>query len=112
MRIAEAAVAAFGNGDALADPGEFGQQGFAVILIYLSAGGNAQHDIFPIGAMAIFAHAVLAALRLEMLLVAVIDQRVEPVDGLDNDVPALAAVTAVRAAELDELLAPKRHAAV
>jgi hypothetical protein len=62
--------------------------------------------------VAVLAHAAAAALRLEVLLVAVVDQRVEAVDGLDHDVAAFAAVTAVRAAELDELLAPERHAAV
>ena len=51
-------------------------------------------------------------LRLEVLLVAVVDQRVEAGDRLDHDVAALAAVAAVRAAELDEFLAPERHAAV
>ncbi len=50
--------------------------------------------------------------RLEVLLVAVVDQGVEPIDGLDQDVAAAAAVAAARAAELDELLAPERHAAV
>ena len=51
-------------------------------------------------------------LRLEVLLVAVVDQRVEAVDRLDDHVAAAPAVAAVRAAELDELLAPERHAAV
>src|SRR5262249_17003359 len=37
---------------------------------------------------------------------------VEPVDRLHDYVAALAAVAAVRAAELDEFLAPERHAAV
>ena len=50
--------------------------------------------------------------RLEVLLVAVVDQRVEAVDGLDHDVAAAAAVAAGRSAELDELLAPERDAAV
>ncbi len=47
-----------------------------------------------------------------MLLIAVIDQRVEVLDGLGPDVSASAAVTAVRAAILNELLAAKRDAAV
>ena len=50
-------------------------------------------------------------LGLEMLLVAVVDERVEPVDAFDQDVAAAAAVAAVRPAELDELLAPERDAA-
>ena len=50
--------------------------------------------------------------RLEVLLVAIVDQRVEAVDRLDDHVAALAAVAAVRAAEFDEFLAPERDAAV
>ena len=48
---------------------------------------------------------------LEMLLVAVVDQRVEVVGRLDDDVAAAPAVAAVGAAELDELLAPEADAA-
>ena len=53
-----------------------------------------------------------AALGLEVLLIAVVDERVEPVDRLHDHVAAAAAIAAVRPAELDELLAPERHAAV
>ena len=68
--------------------------------------------LVAVGAVAVLAHAAAAALRLEMLLVAVVDQRVEAVDGLDDHVAAAPAVAAVRAAELDEFLAAERHAAV
>ena len=47
-------------------------------------------------------------LRLEMLLVAVVDERVQALDALDEDVAAAAAVAAVRTAELDEFFAPER----
>jgi hypothetical protein len=47
-----------------------------------------------------------------MLLIAIVDERVEIVDAADDDVSAMAAVTAVRSAELDELLAPEADAAV
>ena len=46
-----------------------------------------------------------------MLLVAIVDQRVEAVGAFDHDVAAAAAVAAVGAAELDEFLAPERDAA-
>ncbi len=62
--------------------------------------------------MAVLAHAIGALLRLEMLLVAVIDQRVQSVDDFDDDVAAAAAIAAGGTAELDELLAAERHAAV
>ena len=52
-----------------------------------------------------------AGLGLEVLLIAEVDQGVEPGGAFDHDVAAPAAVAAVRAAELDELLAPERDAA-
>ena len=48
---------------------------------------------------------------LEVLVVAVVDQGVEPIDRLDPHVAAAAAVASVRAAEGDELLAPERDRA-
>ena len=50
--------------------------------------------------------------RLEMLLVAVVDERVQPVDAFRPDVAATPAVAAVGAAELDELLAAEGERAV
>src|SRR5262249_52342936 len=69
-------------------------------------------DVVAIGAVAVLAHAVAAALGLEVLLVAIVDQGIEAVDRLDDDVAAAAAIAAVRTAELDELLTPERHAAI
>ena len=46
-----------------------------------------------------------------MLLIAKVDQRVEAVGAFDHDVAAAPAVAAVRAAELDEFLAPERDRA-
>src|SRR5690606_29874966 len=60
---------------------------------------------------AVLAHAVAAGLGLEMLLVAVIDQGVQPVHRLHPDVAAPPAVAAVGPAELDEFFAAKRHRA-
>lgn len=65
----------------------------------------------PFGAGAVAAHAVRADGGLEMLLKAEIDQRVQPVDGLDPDVAASAAIAAVGSTELDEFLAPEGDAA-
>jgi hypothetical protein len=110
--VAEAAIAATGDGDALADVGEIGKQRLAVFLVDLRADRHLQHRILAVGAVAVLAHAVAAARGLEVLPVAIVDERVEAIDGLDDHVTALAAVAAVRAAELDELLAPERHAAV
>ena len=56
---------------------------------------------------AVLPHAVPAGLGLEMLLVAIIDERIQAVDAKRDDVAAASAIAAVRAAELDEFLAPK-----
>ena len=61
--------------------------------------------------MAVAAHAVHAGLSLEMLVVAEVDQGVQPVDRLDPDIAALAPVAAVGAAILDVFLPPERHGA-
>ena len=62
--------------------------------------------------MAVLAHAGAAVGGGEMLLVAVIDQRVEAIDRFGDDIAALATVAAIGAAKLDELLAPERDAAI
>ena len=64
----------------------------------------------PPRAGAVLAHAVRALLRLEVLLIAIVDQRVQIVRRLQDDVPAAPAVAAVRPAEFDELLAPEADA--
>ena len=91
---------------------EIGEQRLLVLVEDLRADRHLQHDVVAAGAVAVLAHAVAAALGLEVLRVAVVDQGVEAVHRLDDDVAAAAAVAAVRAAELDELLAPERDAAV
>src|SRR5690606_35709130 len=88
---------------------EVADQRFVVVLEDLRAGGHLQRHVGRLAARAVAAHAVHAGPGLEMLLVAVVDQRVEPVDRLDPDVAAAPAVATVRTAELDELLAPERN---
>ena len=112
MRVAEAAIAAFGEHEFFAEFGEVMDQRFAILVEDLRADRHLQHDRFAVGAMAVLAHAIGALLRLEVLLIAIVDQRVQSVDGLDDDVAAAAAIAAGGAAELDELLAAERHAAV
>ena len=112
MRVAEAAVAALGQHDALAELGQVGDQRFFVFVVNLRADRHLEHDVAARGAVAVLALAGHAGLGLEMLLVAVVDQRVEAIDRLDDHVAAMPAVAAARAAELDELLAAERHAAV
>jgi hypothetical protein len=109
VRVAEAAIAAAREQHAHAGFGEVCQDVLAVFIEHLRADRHAQHHVLTAGAGAVPAHAVAAGLRLVVLQVAVIDQRVQAIDGLDPDIAALAAVAAVGSAVLDELLAPERH---
>src|SRR5688572_1781551 len=112
MGIAEAAVAALGEQRAIAHLRQVGEQRLLVLGVDLRAGRHLDDAVIAVGAGAVLARAVAALLRLEVLLVAVVDERVEIVDALGPDVAALAAVAAVGPAELDELLAPERQRAV
>jgi hypothetical protein len=109
---AEAAIAAFRQNELFAKRGEVVDQGFAVLVKNLGADRHFQHDRLAVGAMAVLAHAVGALLGLEVLLIAVVDQRVQSVDHFEDDIAAAAAIAAGGAAELDILLAAERHAAV
>ncbi len=100
LGVAEAAVAAFEEHDALAGVGEIGQHRLVVLVDDLGAHGHAQHDIVAARAGAVAAHAVVAALGLEMLLVAVVDQGVEIVGALEDDVAAATAIAAVGPADI------------
>src|SRR6185437_11133030 len=112
VQVAVAAVAALGEHDALADLGQVGEQSLVVFLEYLRATRQPEHDVLAASARALAARALMAGLGLEVLGVAVVDQRVETVDAFDDDVAAAPAVAAVRTAELDELLAAKSDTAV
>jgi hypothetical protein len=79
MRVAEAAVAALGQHHALAHIGEIGKQRFLVLVEHLRAGGHLEHHVVASAAVAVLAHAVGAGAALEVLLVAVVDQRVQAV---------------------------------
>ena len=111
MGVAEAAIAAGQQHTFWPTCGHVGDQRLVVVLEHLRADGHAQHHVGRVGAVAVLAHAVGAGLGLEMLLVAVVDQRIEPVDALDHDVAAAPAIAAVRAAEFDEFFAQERHRA-
>src|SRR5262249_15234220 len=111
VEIAEAAVAALQQALALARLGEIEQHLAGLVVDHLGAGGHTQHHVLGVGAGLLSALAVVALPRLEVLLVAVVDQRVESVDAFEDHVAAAATIAAVRAAELDVLLAPERAGA-
>ncbi len=105
MGIAETAIAALQEDEPVAGFGEIGENFLAIFIQNLGAGRHFQDDILAARAGAPLPHAVGAALRLEVLFVAEVDQRVQIVDALENH------VAAVWPAILDELLAPKADAA-
>src|SRR6185437_16015547 len=106
---AEAAVSALKQDAALAGARQVHQHRLVVLVEDLRAGGHAQHHGRAVRASAVLAGAAAPLLRGEMLLKAEVDQRVEIVSRFDDDVAAASAVAAVRAAELDEFLAPERQ---
>src|SRR5665213_819549 len=101
MRVAEAAIAAFGKHKFLTQRAEIVDQGFAILVEYLGADRHLEHDRLAVGAMAVLAHAIGALLRLEVLLIAVVDQRIQSIGHFDNDVATAAPIAAARSAELD-----------
>src|SRR3974390_2082122 len=103
MRVAEATIAAAGDRGALADFGEIGEQRLAVFFVNLRADRHLEHRVLAVRAVPVLAHSVAAALGLEMLLIAVIDQCVQAFDRLDDDAATFGAIAPVRSAALDEL---------
>src|SRR6185312_14259582 len=111
MLVAEAAIAAGEEADALAGLGHVVEHRLAGLVEDLGADRHLDHAILALVAGAARAHAVMAVLGPEMLRVAEIDQGVEVGHRLDPDIAAAPAIAAVGAAELDEFLAPERDAA-
>src|SRR5262245_48053342 len=109
MLVAEATIAAGRKSETPAHFGQVANQGFITFLENLRSGGNLENAICAFGAGPVAAHAVNPGLGPEMLLVPIVDQRVETIDRLHPNVTAAAAITAVRPAELDEFFAPKRY---
>ena len=93
--------------DALARLGQVGDQRLLVLFVDFRADGHHQGHVLARRPRHVPAHAVNARLRLEVLAVAIIDQRVQVLRRLREDVPAPPAIAAVGAAELHELLAAK-----
>ena len=74
------------------------------------AHGDFQNQVLTAFAVATGTLAMRSALGTEMMLKAVIDQRGKLSVGLDDDVAATTAVSAIGAALGNKCLAPKRHA--
>ena len=112
MSVAETAVAAAREQETLPGRSQVGDHRLLVLGEDLCSGGHLDRDVLAVGPGPVAAHAVDASASLEVLLVAVIDERVEIWYALDPDVAALASVAPVRSTELDELLAPEADAAI
>src|SRR5437879_5860348 len=109
MAVAKAAIAAAQQHDTLARADQVGEEAFLVVGENLRPDRHAQHDVAPLRTRLVRPGAAAPVLCPEMLLVAVIDQRVEIVGGEEDDVAALAALAAIGPAEFDEFLAAKAH---
>src|SRR6478752_1835116 len=112
MGVAEPAIAAARQHDPVAGLCEIRDQRIVVLIEDLCPGRRLQHHVGASRARAILALAMAALLRLEVLLVAIVEQRVEVRHAFDNHVAAAAAVAPVRAAKLDELLPPEADAPI
>ena len=108
MLVAKTAIAAGSETEALSLFGQVADQRLVILGINLRAGRHSQRHIGALGAAAVAAHAMDAGLGAKMLLVAIVDQRVQTVDHLDPDIAATTAIATVRPAEFDEFLAPER----
>ena len=116
VHVSAAADAAERHGDALAVVRKVGDKlarflRFLEVLVDHRAHGHLQDHVLAVGAAHARALAVRAALGLEVVLEAVVDQRRDAQVGLDDDVAAVTAVAAVGAAFGDVRLATEGHAA-
>src|SRR5262249_21233525 len=107
MGVAEAAVAAMRQHDAPAGLDQIGDYAFLVLGQDLGPDRNLDHEIGAGCPGSVLAHAVVAALGLEVLAVAKVDEGVEVCDRLGDHAAAAAAIATVGAADLNELLGPE-----
>ncbi len=110
--VAAPAAAALGDHDALVRLLKVVHQLARLRIVERCAHRNLQRDRAAIQPGAVRAHAVLAALRLVLRVIAEVNQRVVPLARLHDHVAAAAAVAARGPPARHELLAPEGHAAV
>src|SRR5262249_30139473 len=107
VRVAKTAVATPQKNPPLAGTDQVSEHQAVVGIHDLGSDRDLQHEILAIRAGPLAPSAGPAVGCPEMLSIAVVDQGVEIVSHGKDDVTSLAAVPAVRAAKLDELLATK-----
>ena len=110
MQIPEPAVTPVGQDDLLPGFNQVGDYRLFVLRQDLRADWQLQGRRLTACTSPLLAHAGVAVLRFEMLLVAEIYEGVQMVDRFRDDIAATPTVTTVRTAELDIFLAPNRDA--
>src|SRR5262249_7465285 len=109
-RVPAAAQASLQQRDTLPRLGKVGDEAALLVIGQdLGADGHLDDEVVAAGPCAVGTRAPLAPRSTEVLRVAEVDERIEARDSLEDDVASLAAVAAVRAAELDELLAAETN---
>ena len=108
--VAFAADTALGHNKALPFLGEIGQNLPGRIVFYQSAHRDDQNNVYRVFPGPVVAGAVPAPLGRVMLAVFHIEQRAVATRGDEDDVPAPAAVAAVRPPVRDEFFPPEAHA--
>jgi len=104
------AISAFGEQGTLSVLNHINQD-FAIIGVnHLCSDRHFNLDIFSSRPRAVTTHPVNAGAGFEMLLIAVINQRIERARGDNPNITALAAIAAIRPAKGDIFLTPKRDA--
>src|SRR3546814_469881 len=112
VHVAQAALAALGHQHAVAVARHVADDLVGGDVDDLGTDRDDDGGVLAALAVALLAHAVLAALRAKPLLVAEVDQGVEVLRRLQPHAAAVAAIAAIGPAERDELLAPETDAAV
>ncbi len=110
--VATPAAAALGDDDLLVWFLEVVDQLAGVLVVKGRPDWHLQEDGVAVGPAAVGSHAVLAALRLVLGVIAEVDQGIVTLRGDHDDVAATAAVAAGRSAAGNEFFAPEGHAAI
>src|SRR5690606_6583001 len=92
MLVTEAAIAAPCEAIALADLRQIADERFVIFLVNLGANRQFEHDVGAFSACAVPPHPVVARTRLKMLLIAIVNEGIEPIDRLCPYVAATAAI--------------------
>ena len=111
MQITEPTVATLCQHHLLPGLGQVHDNRLLVLGQNLRADRQFQGFRLTAGTCSLLTHARVTILRLEMLLVAKIDKRIQMINHFYDHISAAAAIPAVRSAKFDILLAAERHAA-